>query len=479
MTQGNSTEKQNTQTRVYPLDPAAMTQEEMAVTFAMTSRSPQPFDQIAQEVTAEQAAGFHERWVIGYGHSSVAEHAVIHMAVENISRLACDTLEDNRLASYTEKSSRYQVIGQGSFHVPEEIRADPHARRTFQNAAQELFRSYEQMIEGCLSYLRMTHPQDEGERNGPYRIRLRRMATDACRAILPAATLTNVGVTINARSLQHAASKLLSSNIIEERRLGQALLEQGREIVPTLLRHAGESDHLHAAMGQGRQLTIPMASGTLPPEQQATLLEHTPDPLERIAAAILYRQVPVPMAQIQQETKDMGRAGQIQTINSRMRHIGDHDAAIREFEMADFTFELQMDYGAYREFRRHRMQSCFPQPLTIDLGYLVPPLIERAGLAAAFHQAAREAQRAYRELTMVHPGAAQYLVTHAHHRRLIARMNLRECYHVFRLRTSQLAHQSIRTPMLQAMELAVQAAPDLFRWLRLQEYPDWWASSQE
>ena len=46
--------------------------------------------------------------VVGYGHASVAEHAVLHMAVENISRLACDALEDNRLASYTEKSSRYR-----------------------------------------------------------------------------------------------------------------------------------------------------------------------------------------------------------------------------------------------------------------------------------------------------------------------------------------------------------------------------------
>ena len=82
-----------------------MTEEELAVVFAMTSRRPEPFDEIAQIVTAEKAEKFHERWVLGYGHASVAEHAVIHMAVENISRLACDTLEDNRLASYTEKSS--------------------------------------------------------------------------------------------------------------------------------------------------------------------------------------------------------------------------------------------------------------------------------------------------------------------------------------------------------------------------------------
>jgi len=79
-----------------------LTEEQIAVTFAMTSRSPEPFDEIARRVTEESAASFNERWVVGYGHASVAEHAVLHLAVENISRLACDTLEDNPLASYTE-----------------------------------------------------------------------------------------------------------------------------------------------------------------------------------------------------------------------------------------------------------------------------------------------------------------------------------------------------------------------------------------
>ena len=107
--------------RVYPLSPRDLTEEQLAVVFAMTSRRPEAFDEIAKQVSEEKAADFHERWVLGYGHASVAEHAIIHMAVENISRLACDSLEDNRLASYTEKSSRYQVLPQGYYHLPEEL----------------------------------------------------------------------------------------------------------------------------------------------------------------------------------------------------------------------------------------------------------------------------------------------------------------------------------------------------------------------
>ena len=89
--------------RIYNLDPT-LTPEQAAVTFAMTSRSPKEFDVVAQEVSETRAADFHEKWVVGYGHSSVAEHAVLRLAIEGISRLACDAVEENRLASYTEKS---------------------------------------------------------------------------------------------------------------------------------------------------------------------------------------------------------------------------------------------------------------------------------------------------------------------------------------------------------------------------------------
>ena len=98
----------------------------------MTSRVPDPFDVIAQRVSEEKAADFHERWVLGYGHASVAEHAVVHLAIENISRLACDGLEDNRLASYTEKSSRYQVIDADCFHTPAELDGHPALKREYE-----------------------------------------------------------------------------------------------------------------------------------------------------------------------------------------------------------------------------------------------------------------------------------------------------------------------------------------------------------
>jgi len=107
--------------KIYLLDPKKLTPETIAVTFAKTSRSPQSFQEIASELTEEKSAEFHEKWVVGYGHASVAEHAVLHFAVENVSRLAVETLESCRLASYTEKSTRYQKWDQTSYHIPQEL----------------------------------------------------------------------------------------------------------------------------------------------------------------------------------------------------------------------------------------------------------------------------------------------------------------------------------------------------------------------
>src|SRR5512143_2142676 len=108
---------------IYLLSPKALSPETIAVTFAKTSRSPQSFREIALELTDEKSAQFHERWVVGYGHASVAEHAVLHLAVENVSRLAVECLESNRLASYTEKSTRYQVFDRDAFYTPDNVAA--------------------------------------------------------------------------------------------------------------------------------------------------------------------------------------------------------------------------------------------------------------------------------------------------------------------------------------------------------------------
>src|SRR5512147_781509 len=113
--------------QIYLLSPKHLSPETIAVAFAKTSRSPESFREIADGLSEEKSAQFHEKWVVGYGHASVAEHAILHVAIENVSRLSMECIESNRLASYTEKSTRYQKWGSDDFFVPPEL--DGHPRR--------------------------------------------------------------------------------------------------------------------------------------------------------------------------------------------------------------------------------------------------------------------------------------------------------------------------------------------------------------
>ena len=452
--------------RVYPLDPRELTEEQIAVTFAMTSRRPEPFDEIRQIVTEEKAADFHERWVLNYGHASVAEHAVIHMAVENISRLTCDTLEDNRLAAYTEKSSRYQVFPADYFHVPRELDGILPLRQTYVATCQRLFELYQELVDGLRAHLRTVRPQEGDERDGAYNLRLRREATDTCRFALPAATLTNVGVTINARSMEHAILKLLSGELEEERDLGERLKHQGLEVTPTLIKYADRNDYLVKTRLAQREAAAPFGA-PVESASEAALVHYDPEAEVKVAAAFLYRFSHQPYDALVEHARRLPPQERERLIDEALGRLGDHDTPIRELEVAYYTFEFVFDYGAYREFKRHRMQTYIPQPATTALGYGTPPLIEEAGLQHEYQQAMATSEEGFQAVAQEMPTVAHYLVTHAHRRRVTATMNLRECYHLFTLRTQPTAHFSLVQVVSQAQKQAQAVHPTLFKHLRL------------
>ena len=458
--------------RVYPLDARLLTEEQIAVAFAMTSRRAEPFDEIAQEVSEASAADFHERWVLGYGHASVAEHAVVHLAVENISRLACDGLEDNRLASYTEKSSRYQVMEPGYFHPPSELADHPTLRQEYEKTCQQLFDVYQKLIEGCLEYLRGVLRQRSRESDSAYHLRLRRIATDGCRAVLPASTLTNVGITANARTLEHAISKLMSSELEEERSLGEAVREQGRAITPTLIKYADMVEYLARRPQARRELAELLDCHAEQGDSltEVLLVHWDAQAEEKLAATLLYAASGLDYPAVWQQAQAMTSEERQRIIDESLSGLGPHDAPPRELEVVNYTFEFLMDYGAFREFRRHRMQTYIPQPLTVAHGVRTPSVIADAGLEELFADATRAAETSFQRIhDSVSPTVAQYVVTHAHNRRLLSKMNLRECYHLFKLRTSPMAHESIRAPMQEALRLVTEKHPQLFRQLQLRD----------
>ncbi len=196
---------------IYLLSPRSLSPETIAVAFAKTSRSPESFRAIAAELSDEKSAQFHEKWVVGYGHASVAEHAVLHIAFENVSRLAIESIEGNRLASYTEKSTRYQKWSSEDFTIPPELRevGNPLCNE-YVETIRFLFRAYADSLEPVRSLILEQFPRRENEKEEAWDRRIRSKYVDVCRFILPAASLANVGLTANARILENMIRKMLS-----------------------------------------------------------------------------------------------------------------------------------------------------------------------------------------------------------------------------------------------------------------------------
>lgn len=451
--------------RIYPLSLRGISEEEIAAVIAMTSRSGEALEEIARTVSPAKASEFHETWVLKHGHASVSEHSVVRLAVENISRLACDDLEDNRLGSYTEKSSRYQVMKPGFYHTPQELEGNP-IKETYVETCEALLTTYRNLTDDIVRYLRDRTATRENEQATPYEFRLMHTAVDSSRMLLPAATLTTVGITMNARVLRHAIEKLLSSELEEMRVLGSEIAVQATSVLPTLAENIQPSKYLKDT--REAQKDIAQAShATRSSCASVRLVEYDPDAERRIAAAVLYHHGYASYEEARRTASTLTQQQLEQVLDEALSHVQPQELPIRELEYASYTFDIVMDYGAYREFKRHRMQTYIAQPLTVDNGYVLPDLIVEAGKEVQYRQAMQSAEKAFHNISQSLPCVAQYLVTHGHYRRVLARMDARELYHFFRMRTSPYAHYTIREVAMEMLRLVTEKHPLLFKYLKL------------
>ncbi len=426
---------------IYLLSPRLLSPETIAVAFARTSRSPESFRAIAAELSDEKSARFHEKWVVGYGHASVAEHAVLHIAFENVSRVAIESIESNRLASYTEKSTRYQRWEPTDFYLPPELQEHP-LRAEYVQGMQNLFETYSASLAPARSVVERQFPRRDDESEAAWDRRIRSRYVDVCRFLLPAAALANVGMTVNARALENAIRKMLSHPLEEVREIGAAVKEVALAEVPTLVKYAQAVSYL---METPRELSrLPVAQEALDPEDWCRLVEYDPGAEKRVLAAALYRFHAMTFEQALARVDAMPEENCKALSDSLLGGLGRFDEPLRELEYAAYTFDLVMDQGAYAEFKRHRMMTQTPQFLTARLGYAVPRLFQEAGLAQVYEAAMEKAAGLYEKLHDLDPWVAQYAVPNGYRRRVLARFNLRSAYHFCQLRSASNAHFSIR-----------------------------------
>lgn len=442
--------------QIYLLNPETLSPETIAVTFAKTSRSPKSFKEIAAELTDETSADFHEKWVVGYGHASIAEHAVLHIALENISRLAVENLESNRLASYTEKSSRYQLWDANNFFIPPELMN--HAfNNLYIDTCHKLLNAYQQVLPVLQSTAERIYPRSHGENEKDWKQRIRTVSMDACRYILPASCLTNVGMTINARELEHALCKMLSHPLQEIQQIGQEIKSIAQSQIPTLVKYSNAIPYLQGDCHKV-QTTVKLEKLKGEERNWFEVVQFNIQDEINVLAAMLFRSNPSSMFHCQEKvSKDP--VLQKKLVNTLFDNLGEHDSPLRDLEHAWVTIDVILDQGAYGELKRHRMMTLTPQSFTPLLGFTIPKLITQAKLNEQYCQLMETAKKSYQKLNSFNKDVSPYILPNAYNRRVLITLNLRSAYHLIRLRISPNAHFAMRRFALRLSEEIVKLFP--------------------
>jgi thymidylate synthase ThyX len=451
---------------IYLLSPRSLSPETIAVAFAKTSRSPASFRAIAAELSDEKSAQFHEKWVVGYGHASVAEHAVLHIAFENVSRLAIESIEGNRLASYTEKSTRYQKWDLDDFTIPPELEGHPLCGE-YVETIRLLFKTYADSLEPVRSLILERFPRRDNEKDEAWDRRIRSKYVDVCRFLLPAASLANVGMTANARVLENMIRKMLSHELAEVRQIGERVKEVALGETPTLVKYADAVPYLMETCQELQGIeTGDLDNGDL---DWCSLIDYDKNGEQKVLAAALYRFEEMSYASALTYIESLDEEKKTSLAASLLARLGKYDVPLRELEYSSYTFDLVMDQGAYAEFKRHRMMTQTPQKLTTRLGYATPSLITEAGFESQYIAAMDAAAQMYEKLYQDNWDVAQYIVPNGFNRRVLAQFNLREAYAFCQLRSATNAHFSIRRVAQRIYEEMSRAHPLLTKYMRLHD----------
>ncbi len=422
----------------------------------------------------ERARAFAEKYVLGYGHSSVAEHGMVHLALEDVSIIASKLIEDARLASYTEKSTRYVAFDPDKAYYPPRVMAEGNPGEVYAGAVRGLLTAYTEWTDDFLAQIKARTPRGEKQSERAYDAASRATAFDLLRYLLPAATHTNIGLTLNARTLEHLITKLLSQPLEEGRVLGAQIKAEAQHVVPTLLKYADYNEYRAETSTAIDELAREML-GTPPvpnnggagAKSGVSLVFSDPDADNRLVAAILYGAFHLSMETLLAQVARMNQDAKERVVDEYLKRRGPHDAPGRALERLFCTVEMTMDYGAYRDVQRHRMATQTTQALSPALGFEMPREFETFGYAGRYQALMTQSADAYRRLCETgFTDEAAYVLPLATRIRVLFTWNLREVTHFVELRSARQGHPSYRKIAQDVYHAVAETYPLIARYMR-------------
>lgn len=418
------------------------TPEVISAAYARISRDPRNVTALRNEARTqvEKSRKSNDSIVFGLGHSSIAEHAVFNFDVMGVSRLAVEAIEQFRLVSFTEKSQRYIKLGKDHM-LPGEMK-DTILEKEFTKLLEELTDAYEKIYHAIVS---------SGEDIG--------VAKEDARYLMPLATTSQFGMTINARELEYMISRLASHPLEELRRFSSCLSKIAAKKAPSLVKYHKATEYFEQIARSGYETRVASAFHGRSGRKMVELVDHAADGDIMLAAALIFSGGLIPFRKALETARRMSGSELRKAIHGTMEMMKSHDGVRREFETINMLFELEVSSSCYAQLKRHRMSTQIVQPYSTALGFSMPESVKKAGAEKIFSKAVEKSERLHAKLQKLDLRASEYALTNAHRRKVLLNINLRELYHFSRLRSDRHAQWEIRGISEEMCSLAVSAYP--------------------
>ena len=419
----------------------------------------------------ERAARLYETIFLGYGDDSVAQLGGAHVACEWTSNLLTKILQRPRLAAYLEQSTRYIAYDKDVAGFGYRYHRDPRFGPAYEAAMDDLFATYSRLLAGVADWAGERFQAAEGESPAAHRRAVRAKALDLVRGLLPAASLSHVGIYASGQAYEQLVLRLLAHPLAEAQAYGEMLLEELQAVIPSFVARVPRADrggrwieYLRArdgaATAAARRLGLGEAEAAAAPSVRL-LRAHGSE--EELLAALLYE---ASAAGEEAALAAVGRLSEAERAELLRELVGERENRRhrpgRGFETLSYRFEIVSDYGAFRDLQRHRLLTCQWQRLSPALGADVPHEVAEAGLGDDYARALDVSRAEYERLRG--EGLAEeapYALCLAYRIRFVLELDAREALHLIELRSGREGHPSYRAVALQMRDAIAGVHPNV------------------
>jgi thymidylate synthase ThyX len=410
---------------------------------------------------AQRAERLYQRVFIEFGDDSVAQVGGAHLACEWVSNVLTKILQRGRLAAYLEQSTRYiaydRKLPSGRYRYWwDERLGEPYA-----DAMEQIFALYSEGLDRLRGWAAEQFPKGD-EPEAVWKRSIEAKALDAMRGLLPASSLSHVGIYATGQAYEQLLMRLAASPLPEARAFGELALAELRKVIPSFVkrldmpeRGGAWIEYLRGLRGRAaaaaERFGLGDGGGTDGPSVRLLRVDGSEQDL---LAACLFEASELSEEEIQavlSSLDDTERAQLLAELNGS-RANRRHKPG-RGFEAVRYRFEIESDYGAFRDLQRHRLLTCQWQRLGCELGADVPEEVEAAGFGDRYARGLELSRSEYERLRgegMI--DEASYAVSLQYRIRYILDLNAREAMHLIELRSGREGHPAYRAIALEMLD---------------------------